>query len=109
MRRFMLGSALALALAACGGAADNTKQALIDTCLADGDGDQAQCTCMAEQAIEVLDPKLVDMLVEASKTEDSSAFMASRMGELTPNDMQSLVLLATKATTECNMNVGQDG
>lgn len=105
MRHFMIAAGLALGLAACGGAADNTKQVLIDACLEDDGGTDEQCTCMADQAIEKLDPKIVTMLVEAAEAEDSDAYMMSKMGELEPADMQSMMTFAMSATTECGMEM----
>ena len=101
-----LSIGLVLALSACGGASIDQKQVLIETCIADGDGDEAQCTCAAEQAIATLEPKLIEMMVEAAGSEDSEAYMVSKVPELTIQDGQSFQRFLLSVTTQCSLEIG---
>lgn len=105
MRQILLASGFALALAACGTPADTTRQVLIDACLEDDGATDAQCTCMADQAVEKLDPKVLTIMMEAAEAEDSDAYMMSKIGELAPEDMQNLMTFAMSAATECELEM----
>jgi len=95
----------ALGLAACGGGGGGAKAALVKSCVADGSSDEKTCSCMADMAVDKLDPKLVGILVEASKAEDEDAYMMSKMGELSPEEMTSFMTVMMGAATECGMEM----
>ena len=80
MKKIIFASVFAMGLAACGGGSGGAKAALVDSCIDDGSTDKETCTCMADMAVDKLDPKLVDILVEATKAEDEDAYMMSKMG-----------------------------
>ncbi len=105
MKRVIIASVFALGLAACGGGNGGAKAALIKSCMDDGSSDEKTCSCMADMAIEKLDPKLVDILVEASEAEDNDAYMMSKMGELSPEEMTSFMTVMMGAATECGMEM----
>ena len=105
MKKVILASVFALGLAACGGGGGGAKAALVKSCLDDGSTDDKTCTCMADMAVDKLDPKLVDILVEATKAEDEDAFMMSKMGELSPEEMTSFMTVMMGAATECGMEM----
>lgn len=105
MKKVILASVFALGLAACGGGGGGAKAALVKSCLDDGSSDQKTCSCMADMAVDKLDPKLVNILVEASKAEDEDAFMMSKMGELSPEEMTSFMTVMMGAATECGMEM----
>jgi len=105
MRKVILASVFALGLAACGGGGGGAKAALVKSCLDDGSTDDKTCNCMADMAVDKLDPKLVDILVEATKAEDEDAFMMSKMGELSPEEMTSFMTVMMGAATECGMEM----
>ena len=60
---------------------------------------------MADKAVSELDPKLVNILVEATKAEDEDAYMMSQMGELSPEEMTSFMTVMMGAATECGMEM----
>ncbi|MEL7043043.1 MAG: hypothetical protein AAGL90_16105 [Pseudomonadota bacterium] len=103
MKNALFACAFALGLAACGGGGGSAKAALVKSCLDDGGSDEATCTCMADLAVENLDPKLVDMIVEATEAEDEDAYMMSKMGELSPEEMTQFMTVMMSAATECGM------
>lgn len=105
MKKVILASVFALGLAACGGGGGGAKAALVKSCLDDGSTDEKTCSCMADMAVDKLDPKLVDILVEATKAEDEDAFMMSKMGELSPEEMTSFMTVMMGAATECGMEM----
>lgn len=105
MRKVILASVFALGLAACGGGGGGAKAALVKSCLDDGSTDDKTCSCMADMAVDKLDPKLVNILVEATKAEDEDAFMMSKMGELSPEEMTSFMTVMMGAATECGMEM----
>ena len=106
MKKVIFASLFAIGLAACGGAGGGgAKAALVQSCLDDGSTDESTCNCMADKAVSDLDPKLVDILVEATKAEDEDAFMMSKMGELTPEEMTSFMTVMMGAATECGMEM----
>lgn len=104
MKKVILASVFALGLAACGGGG-GAKAALVKSCLDDGSTDDKTCSCMADMAVDKLDPKLVNILVEATKAEDEDAFMMSKMGELSPEEMTSFMTVMMGAATECGMEM----
>jgi basic membrane lipoprotein Med (substrate-binding protein (PBP1-ABC) superfamily) len=105
MKKVILASVFALGLAACGGGGGGAKAALVKSCLDDGTTDDKTCSCMADMAVDKLDPKLVNILVEATKAEDEDAFMMSKMGELSPEEMTSFMTVMMGAATECGMEM----
>jgi basic membrane lipoprotein Med (substrate-binding protein (PBP1-ABC) superfamily) len=105
MKKLMIASVFALGLAACGGGGGGAKAALVKSCLDDGSSDETTCNCMADVAVDKLDPKLVGILVEATKAEDEDAFMMSKMGELSPEEMTSFMTVMMSAATECGMEM----
>lgn len=105
MNKVIIASLFAIGLAACGGGGGGAKAALVKSCLDDGSTDDKTCTCMADMAVDKLDPKLVDILVEATKAEDEDAFMMSKMGELSPEEMTSFMTVMMGAATECGMEM----
>ena len=105
MKKIIFASAFAMGLAACGGGGGGAKAALLDSCLEDGSTDQATCSCMADMAVEKLDPKLVNILVEATEAEDEDAYMMSKMGELGPEEMTQFMTVMMGAATECGMDM----
>lgn len=105
MKKVILASVFALGLAACGGGGGGAKAALVKSCLDDGSTDEKTCSCMADMAVDKLDPKLVNILVEATKAEDEDAFMMSKMGELSPEEMTSFMTVMMGAATECGMEM----
>ncbi len=105
MKKVILASVFALGLAACGGGGGGAKAALVKSCLDDGSTDDKTCSCMADMAVDKLDPKLVNILVEATKAEDEDAFMMSKMGELSPEEMTSFMTVMMGAATECGMEM----
>lgn len=105
MKKVMFASALAMGLAACGGGSGGAKAALVESCMEDGSSDQETCSCMAEAAVEKLDPKMVNILVEATKAEDEDAYMMSQMGELEPAEMTQFMTVMMGAATECGMEM----
>lgn len=106
MKKVIFASLFAIGLAACGGGgASGAKAAMVSSCLEDGGTDEATCNCMADQAIDNLDPKLVDIIVEATKAEDEDAFMMSKMSELSPEEMTSFMTVMMGAATECGMEM----
>lgn len=105
MKRVIIASVFALGLAACGGGGGGAKAALIKSCQEDGSTDDKTCSCMADMAVEKLDPKLLTILVDASKAEDEDAYMMSKMGELSPEEMTSFMTVMMGAATECGMEM----
>lgn len=105
MNKVIFASVLAMGLAACGGGGGGAKAALVQSCLDDGTSDEKTCNCMADMAVEKLDPKLVDIIVEATKAEDEDAFMMSKMGELSPEEMTSFMTVMMGAATECGVEM----
>ncbi|MEO1554065.1 MAG: hypothetical protein AAFR82_09015 [Pseudomonadota bacterium] len=105
MKKVIIASVFALGLAACGGGGGGAKAALVKSCLDDGSTDQATCSCMADLAVDKLDPKLVNILVEATEAEDEDAYMMSKMGELSPEEMTSFMTVMMSAATECGMEM----
>ncbi len=104
MKNMIIASVFALGLAACGGGGGD-KAALVKSCLDDGSTDEATCTCMADLAVDKLDPKLVNILVEATEADDEDAYMMSKMGELSPEEMTSFMTVMMSAATECGMEM----
>lgn len=105
MKKVILASVFALGLAACGGGGGGAKAALVKSCLDDGSSDEKTCSCMADLAVDKLDPKLVNILVESTKAEDEDAYMMSQMGELSPEEMTSFMTVMMGAATECGMEM----
>lgn len=105
MNKVIFASVLAMGLAACGGGSGGAKAALVQSCLDDGTSDEKTCNCMADMAVDKLDPKLVDIIVEATKAEDEDAFMMSKMGELSPEEMTSFMTVMMGAATECGVEM----
>jgi len=105
MKKVMFASVLAMGLAACGGGGGGAKAALVESCLADGGSDEKTCTCMADMAVDKLDPKLVNIIVEATKAEDEDAYMMSKMSELEPAEMTQFMTVMMGAATECGMDM----
>ena len=105
MKKIIFASVLAMGLAACGGGNGGAKAALLESCLEDGSTDQDTCSCMADLAIEKLDPKLVNILVEATEAEDEDAYMMSKMGELSPDEMGQFMTVMMGAASECGMEM----
>lgn len=105
MNKVIIASVLAMGLAACGGGSGGAKAALVKSCMDDGDSDQKTCSCMADMAVEKLDPKLVNILVESTKAEDTDAYMMSKMGELEPAEMTQFMTVMMGAATECGMEM----
>jgi len=105
MKKVLIASVFVLGLAACGGGGSGAKSALVKSCLDDGSEDEATCTCMADLAVDKLDPKLVDMLVEATKQEDDDAYMMAQMSQLSPEDMTSFMTVMMSAATECGVEM----
>lgn len=105
MKKIIFASVFAMGLAACGGGSGGAKAALVDSCIADGSTDAETCSCMADMAVDKLDPKLVDILVEATKAEDEDAYMMSKMGELGPDEMTQFMTVMMGAATECGMEM----
>lgn len=105
MKKVIVASVFALGLAACGGGGGGAKAALVKSCQDDGSTDEATCVCMADLAVDKLDPKLVNILVEATEAEDEDAYMMSKMGELSPEEMTSFMTVMMSAATECGMEM----
>lgn len=105
MNKVIFASVLAMGLAACGGGSGGAKSALVQSCLEDGDSDEKTCTCMADMAVEKLDQKLVNIIVEATKSEDEDAYMMSKMSELEPAEMTQFMTVMMGAATECGMDM----
>lgn len=105
MKKIFFASVFAIGLAACGGSSGGAKAALVESCVADGSSDEQTCSCMADLAVDKLDPKLVDILVEATKAEDEDAYMMSKMGELSPEEMTQFMTVMMGAATECGMEM----
>jgi hypothetical protein len=104
MKKVIIASVMAIGLAACGGGGGD-KAALVKACLADGDGTQKQCDCMADTFVKDLDPKVLKVIVEASKAEDSEAVIMSKMGELEPAQLQSMMTVMMGAAGTCGMEM----
>lgn len=105
MKKIIFASIFAMGLAACGGGSGGAKAALLESCLDDGSTDEATCSCMADMAVDKLDPKLVNILVEATEAEDEDSYMMSKMGELSPEEMTSFMTVMMGAATECGMDM----
>ncbi|MEM6557852.1 MAG: hypothetical protein AAF965_14215 [Pseudomonadota bacterium] len=105
MKKVVIASMFALGLAACGGGGGGAKAALVKSCLDDGSADEATCSCMADVAVDKLDPKLVNILVEATEAEDEDAFMMSKMGEMEQDEIASFMTVMMSAATECGMDM----
>ena len=105
MKKVIFASMFALGLAACGGGGGGAKAELIKSCLEDGSADEKTCSCMADKAVSELDPKLVKIIVEATKAEDEDAYRVSKMSELSPEEMTSLMTVMMGAATECGMEM----
>jgi len=105
MKKVIVASLFAMTLAACGGGSGGAKSALVASCLEDGSSDEKTCNCMADMAVDKLDPKLVDIIVEATKAGDEDAYMMSKMGELSPEEMTSFMTVMMGAATECGMEM----
>ena len=105
MKKVIFASVFALGLAACGGGGGGAKAALLKSCVDDGSTDEQTCSCMADMAVDKLDPKLVNILVEATKAEDEAAYMMSQMGELGPDELTQFMTGMMSAATECGMEM----
>ena len=106
MKKVFFASLFAVGLAACGGGSGNAaKTAILDSCLEEADADAEVCNCMADEFVEKLDPKLLDLIVEASKAEDEDAYMMSKMGELEPEEMTQFMTVMMGAATQCGMEM----
>ena len=106
MKKLLIASVFALGLAACGGGGGNAaKTAILDSCLEEADADAETCNCMADQFVDKLDPKMLDLIVEASKAEDEDAYMMSKMAELEPAEMTQFMTVMMGAATECGMDM----
>ena len=105
MKKVIFASMLAVGLAACGGGGGGAKAAIEQSCLEDGSTDAVTCSCMADQFVEKLDPKMLNIIVEASKAEDEDAYMMSKMGELGPEEMTSFMTVMMGAASECGMEM----
>lgn len=106
MKKVFFASLFAVGLAACGGGSGSAaKTAILDSCMDEADADAETCNCMADQFVEKLDPKLLDLIVEASKSDDEDAYMASKMSELEPAEMGQFMTVMMGAATECGMEM----
>jgi len=105
MKYGIIGTVLLLGLAACGASQGNVKQILTDKCISEGDGDEVQCACMADQATKTLAPDMLDMIVAAAGSENSDEYMASKMAEVKPEDIQSMMLFMNAAISECGLEL----
>lgn len=97
MKKAILVSVAAIALASCGGVSNN--QALVDACM-DGGESEANCTCLANAADEELDAKLYGKLVEVTRVGDEKA--AEIMSGLTPEQQSQLFSFAMSAAISCS-------
>lgn len=104
MKKVIIASVMAIGLAACGGGGGD-KAALVKACLDDGDGTQKECECMADAFVKDLDPKVLDLIVEASKAEDSEAAVMAGMGELEPEQLQSMMTVMMGAAGTCGLEM----
>ena len=105
MKKVIFAAVLAMGLAACGGGSGGAKASLVKACMDDGESTQETCNCMADLAVDKLDPKLVGILVEAAEAEDEDAVMMSKMGELSPEEMTQFMTVMMSAATECGMDM----
>lgn len=104
MKKVIFASVFVLGLAACGGGGGH-KATLVKACVDEGDNTKEECECIASEFVEKLDPKLLDIMIEASKAEDEDAFMMSKMGELGPDEMQSLMTTVMSLPAECGIEM----
>lgn len=105
MKKIIIASMFALGLAACGGAGGGAKATIAQACLDEDGTDEKTCNCLADKAVNELDPKLVNILVESTKAEDDDAYMMSKMAELSPEEMTSLMSVMMSAATECGLEI----
>jgi|GEM_PF-1827258 len=106
MKKVFFASLFAVGLAACGGGSGSAaKTVIVDSCMEEGDASAETCNCMADQFVENLDPKLLNLIVEASNAEDEDAYMMSKMGELEPAEMTQFMTVMMGAATECGMDM----
>ncbi len=104
MKKLAFVSALAFGLAACGGGGGNAKAKLVKACLAEDGSSESECNCMADAAVEKLDPELLAMVVKAAESgDDSEAAMQEMVGDLEPEQMGQFMAFAMEAGTTCGM------
>lgn len=105
MKKVLVASMFVLGLAACGGGGGGAKAALVKACVDDGESSAEECECMSGEFVDNLDPAMLDMIVESTKAEDSDAYMMSKIGELTPEQMTSLMTVTMSAASKCGVEM----
>ena len=105
MKKVVLASMFALGIAACGGGSGDVKAALIKSCVDGGEASAEQCECMSGEFVDNLDPAMLDLIVESTKAEDADAYMMSKIGELTPEQMTSLMTVTMAAASKCEVDM----
>ncbi len=104
MKYSVLAAALAFGVAACGGGGGNAKAKLVKACMAEDGSTQSECDCMADAAVEKLDPKLLNLMVKAAESgDDSDAAMSEMMAELEPDEMSQFMSFAMEAGMTCGL------
>ena len=90
MKNFVLGLAAISMLAACG-SADDSRQVLLDSCIADGEVGKETCTCVIDAMDEHLDDKQMATIAEAVKSgEDDDAAMEELMSDMDESDAMAM-------------------
>lgn len=103
MKKTFLVAACVMTLAACGGGGNKSGE-LAKLCMDEGGSSAEECSCMADAAVEKLDPDMVNMLITAAKAGDESdSQMAEMMGDLSPEQMQQFMTFAMESAAACGV------
>ncbi len=102
MKKVIVASVMAIALTACGGG--SKKAQLEKMCLAEDDTTAAECSCMAEQAIDKLDGKMVNMLIKAGKSGDTDGSIESAMSDMTTEEMGQFMAFGMSMAATCGLD-----
>jgi len=104
MKKLAFVGALAFGLAACGGGG-NAKDKLVKACMAEDGSTEAECTCVADAAVEKLDPELLDIIVKAAESgDDGDEAMQEVMSDLEPDQMGQFMAFAMEIGTTCGIS-----
>ncbi|MEL6691943.1 MAG: hypothetical protein AAFQ12_02780 [Pseudomonadota bacterium] len=97
MKHLIIMTISALALTACGGG--GKKQAMISACVDQGGNSQANCTCIADTAEDMLDNSLFAKLADSTARGEG---MQDLMNELTPAQESQFMSFALSVGNKCS-------
>lgn len=102
MKKLVFSTAMFVVMAACGGGGGGDKQALLDSCIAEGETEET-CGCLVDAMADNLSPGLLKKMATAAN--DGESDPSAMMGDLSAEEQAEFMTLLP-SMLQCSMPNG---